>query len=469
MTVNAPLEQKLELLAAQHRRKWICNRPDCDGLEHDGWEWRHARTAQRMPDGDWWAWYLRGGRGSGKTRSGAEAFGDLILTSPPLESGESSEWAIVAPTFADARDVCMEGPSGLLRALGSAAGNWNRSIGELYVQNGAKVFIDGADDGALRIQGKNLRGVWGDEVGLWRQWDVAWNESIVNAVRKSPAKRILTGTPKTGHGLVRALLSDPSVVVSHMSMLDNRANLHDQAVQALLSRYEGTRRGRQELYGEFVEEVMGALWTYDLLERTRHTEAVPDLARVVVGVDPSGASDEDTGADWIGIIAAGYSTVTGHGYVLKDCSVNAGPHTWASAAVNLYHELQADMIVAERNFGGEMVRHTLNTIDPGVPVKLVTSSRGKVVRAQPVASLYEQGKVHHAGVFPELEEQMCQWVPDDPRAKSPDRMDAVVFALTELMVGRHVTEQHDYRGNYEEPEYRRGELVLRGERYIDKT
>ncbi len=433
--------------------------------------WRHSRTAQRPPKGWSRTFYLVGGRGSGKTRAGAEIFADLILSSPPLESGEDSEWAIVAPTYADARDVCMEGPSGLLKALGSAAGNWNRSMGELYVRNGAKVFIDGADDGAYRIQGKNLRGNWSDEIGLWRNWQTAWNESLAFAIRLEPGLIVATGTPKTGHGLVRELLGDPAVVVTRMRMLDNAPNLHEATVQMLTDKWAGTRRGRQELEGEFIEDVAGALWTPETIERHR-IHAVPvevKMSRCVVGVDPSGASDEDTGADSIGIIAAGWSITTGHGYVLSDKTVNAGPHAWASEAVALYHQTNADLIVAEKNFGGEMVRYTIHTIDDTVPVKLVSASRGKAVRADPVSALYEQGKIHHVGVFPELEEQLTTWVPDDPRQASPDRLDALVWCFTELMVkGGGQAKSVSYTGGGSPPVRVRGDLRQVGEKYVDR-
>ncbi len=423
-----------------------------------------ARDAQLQPEGDWRVWYLRGGRGSGKTRTGAETLADWILAHDP------GEWAVIAPTFGDARDVCVEGPSGLLSSLGPAVENWNRSIGELYVENGAKVYIDGADDGALRIQGKNLRGAWCDEVGLWRNWETAWDESLAFAVRLEPGKVVATGTPKTGHPLVRALLADADVAKTHMRMLDNAANLHPAAVEYLLAKYKGTRRGRQELDGEFLEEVLGALWQAVVIDRNR-VKAAPKLDRIVVGVDPSGAADEDTGANEIGIVAAGFSTQEQHGYVVADRSLRAGPHEWASAVVRCYHDLEADLIVAERNFGGEMVRHTIQSVDRNVPVKLVTSSRGKAIRAEPVAALYEQDRVHHVGTWPELEEQMCHWVPPRPGERtvdSPDRMDALVFALTELMVSPGGGSQYPSYDEGREPVVRRGDLVLRGERYVDK-
>ncbi len=366
----------------------------------------------------------------------------------------------------------MEGPSGLIRGLGGRDSplieNWNRSIGELFLANGAKVYIDGADDGALRIQGKNLRGAWCDEVGLWRRWDTAWNESLAFALRIDPALIVATGTPKTGHKLVRLLLADDAVVITHMRTLDNAANLHPAAVADLMRRYSGTRLGRQELEGEFIEEVLGALWRYELIEQARVEEAPRDLTRVVVGVDPSGAADEDSGANEIGIVAAGHSAHEQHGYVLGDYSLRCGPQEWATAAVRAYHVHKADAIVAERNFGGEMVRYTIRTVDPNVNVRLVTASRGKAVRAEPVAALYEQGRVHHVGTLPELEEQMCHWVPTDPTADSPDRMDALVWAFTDLMVSPAGGRQYASMPTDGPTVIRKGDLTLVGDHHRDR-
>lgn len=244
--------------------------------------WRlQARPEQLEPPGDWRTWYLRGGRGAGKTRTGSETFAGWISDNPPDEEN-GNEWAIVAPTFGDGKSVCVEGKtSGLIRALGGiGAGvtNWNRSEGVIYCANGSIVYVDGADDGAYRIQGKNLRGLWADEVGLWRDWDTAWNQSIRFAVRKSPGRIIATGTPKMAHPLIAHLLSSPNVTTSVMKTTDNAANLDALALADLLEEYGGTTLGRQELDGEFIEALEGAilkrsdwLWyppeQYDLLQR----------------------------------------------------------------------------------------------------------------------------------------------------------------------------------------------------------
>lgn len=383
------------------------------------------------------------------------------------------DWAVIAPTFADARDTCMEGPSGLLRALSGMYDRktWNRSMGVLTLPWGARIYCDGADDGALRIQGKNLRGAWCDEVGLWKDWQTAWNESLTPAIRLEPARIVATGTPKQAHPLVRLLLKDPRCAVTHMRTIDNIENLHPAAVQALYDRYEGTRLGRQELEGEYLDEPLGALWTLALIDSLRASVA-PELNRIVVGVDPSGSPDEDTGSSECGILVAGHSSYLQQGYVLADASLHASPDQWGRQVVNAYYGSftggqRADVVVAERNFGGEMVRTVIHAIDANVPVKLVTASRGKTIRAEPVSAKYEQRKVFHIGEFSLLEEQMCTYIPGDLTQPSPDRMDALVWALTELMISGGVAENVPYVGEYEEPVYRRGDLTLIGERYLD--
>jgi len=434
-----------------------------ESAELDRWE-LYARDEQLEPAGDWRVWYLRGGRGSGKKRTGSETLADWIARYPP------GDWAIMAPTYGDARDVCVEGRSGLIAALGSRVENWNRSIGELFVAGGSRVFIDGADDGGLRIQGRNLRGAWCDEIGLWARPMRAWAESLSFAVRLAPARIVATGTPKHGNVLVKKLLQDDAVVVTAMRMIDNAANLDPAAVADLIERYSGTRLGRQELEGEFLEDVPGALWTPEIIDSARHPVGaeLPPMTRVVVAVDPSGSKDEDAGTSETGIVVAAVSRVTGHGYVLADMSMHGSPDEWGRQVSAAFDLFEADLVVAEKNFGGEMVRTVLQTVRRNLPIRLVTASRGKTVRAEPVAALYEQGRVHHVGVFDRLERQMTEWV-DGAGMDSPDRLDALVWAFTELMVrASGEMRQVPYRQGASEPVVRRGELVFHGSRYVDK-
>lgn len=393
--------------------------------------WRVRARSEQLPPESWRTWYVRGGRGSGKTWTGSNVLAEMAQQTP-------GEYGVVAPTYSDMRDKCVEGPSGLLRAFGTNSVEvrrgsarlveaWNRSLGELRLRNGSVIHGDGADDGAPTIQGYNLRGLWADEVGLWKSWEKAWQESITFAVRLSPARIIATGTPKRGHPLVRRLMADAAVHKTLLRTADNAANLDPVLLGELLEMYGGTTLGRQELEGEVLTDVPGALWRRELIEATRRVEH-PDLVRVVVAIDPSATSSESS--DEAGIVVAGIDAA-GAGWVLADYSMRGAPIEWAQRAVAAYHAHRADRIVAETNNGGEMVEQVIRTIDARVSYRAVTASRGKATRAEPISALYEQGKVRHAGAFELLEDQMCQWVPGD---RSPDRMDALVWALTDLMV-----------------------------------
>jgi phage terminase large subunit-like protein len=400
------------------------------------WSLLQARHDQRAPEGLWRTWYLSGGRGSGKTRSGAGTLADWIVSDP-----EPGEWGIVAPTIQDARDTCMEGPSGLLAALGTSRVEiadrksvlcraYNRNTGELIMRSGHIVRFASADDGALRIQGKNLKGLWADEIGLWDRWETAWDESIRYAVRMGRSQIIATGTPKIARKarvLVKRLLEDPDVPVSRLRTVDNLANLSAAFRRDVIDKAVGTRLERQELEGELLEDVEGALWTFTLIDAGRITwDAVPDMARIVIGFDPAVTSGE--GSDETGIVVVGEANR--EGYVLADYSLKANPDVCMRKAVEAYREHKADCIVIEANNGGDYLPSLLHTIDPNVPVRKVNATRGKELRAQPSASLYEQHRIHHVGAWPDLEQQMCSWVPGDKT--SPDRLDALVWGLTEL-------------------------------------
>lgn len=690
-----PIEARLKYLATQRAASWQLQ----------------ANPGQRPPLGPERVWYAQGGRGSGKTRSGAERLGELVLTHP------AGDWAAIGPTFGDARDTLVEHrKSGLLKVLGAAVVKWNRSIGELKLANGGWIFCDGADDGALRIQGKGLRGAWCvagdqrvrlrrgevpirdvrvgdeawtrrgwrrvaahtltrrgapllavetadgqrlrltaehpvwverrgwvaagalkigdklrvwksspdpllgsngaasagiatarattrieqassctpspgrggtgdgfptatystiataiarimrrgtssrcrgrrtwpstlasltpprlrprsaaprrrhgpsesrasefaptaarsfarranaldsaslrvgasspvsniapsgradvfdltvegehefvaegilvkncDEIGLWRKIS-AWNESLIFAVREAPALIIATGTPKGNKGIVKLLRSEPEgrVAFTFPNLEDNRENLEPKIVEEWERLYAGTRLARQELRGEVLEDVPGALWRWNMIEETRLDDPLAEIRgvqgnRCVVAIDPAiTATDEsdETGilvaqtlpktSDLVARLAAehpGSRPDVDHVAVLDDRSGTYTPEQWAAYAIGAYHDLKADRIVAEANQGGEMVRSVIHSIDPNVPVSLVWASKGKQPRAEPVAALYEQGRVHHLGAFAELETEQTTWVPGE---SSPNRMDALVWAIFDLMLRdpRHTT------------------------------
>ena len=402
-----------------------------------------ARPEQLAPaEGQWnHIFYLRGARASGKTWAGSNLLADLIKESPP------GEWAVLAPWYADARDVCMESStSGLITALGGTvyggklvtAGplirSWNRALGHLYLKNGSTVFCDGANDGALNIQGKNLRGAWCDEIGRWKKWQIAWSESVLYAVRIAPARIIATGTPKANmpaRTLIKQLLEDETVGKSHLKIEDNESNLSPNALAALY-KLRGTRLARQELGGELLEDVDNALWSYDLLESVRVEEPPTTLLRVVIAVDPAGSSEE--GSDETGIIVMALGD-DNKGYVLADLSGRYSPSQWAQRVVNAYYDYGADLVIGEVNNGWDMVLHTIQTVDLRVPFKKVVATRGKALRAEPVAAAYEQRNVYHVGdalAFEALESQMTHCVIGGVSLEHDDRLDALVYAATEL-------------------------------------
>lgn len=387
---------------------------------------RSLRPDQATPPGDWRTWLALAGRGWGKTLAGASDFAAYGRANP------GARLAIVARTFADARDTCVEGDSGLLSCLAPyEVLAWNRSLGELLLMNGTRYKLFSADE-PERLRGPQFHRAWSDEVASWgknaeeRQWPPAWDMLQMCLRLGNDPRNVVTTTPRPTR-LIRHLVSDQHTHVTRGRTLDNAANLAPQFIDQILKRYEGTRLGRQELDAEILDDVPGALWTWAMLEDRRQA---PDLRRVVVAIDPAATSGE--GSDETGIVVAGVG-VDGRGYVLADRSCRLSPDGWARRAIQAYDDHAADLVLAEVNNGGEMVEHTIKTVRVQAPYKTIHASRGKAIRAQPVAALYEQGRVSHVEVFPELEEQLTTWTPES--GSSPDRLDALVWALTELLVG----------------------------------
>jgi phage terminase large subunit-like protein len=383
------------------------------------WEF-WARPNQLAPPGAWQNWLLCAGRGFGKTRSGAEWIRSEAV------SGGRRRLALVAPTAADGRDVMVEGESGILaisppheRPL------YEPSKRRLTWPNGALATVYSADE-PERLRGPQHDGAWCDELASWRFVEDAWANLQFGLRLGEGPRSVITTTPKPIR-IIRELLEAATTVVTRGSTYENRGNLADSFIDAVRSRYEGTRLGRQELYAEILEDAEGALWKRAELEEHRVRKA-PELKRIVVACDPAATSGEE--ANETGIVVAGVSR-EGHGYILDDRTTRASPLKWAEAAVTAYHMFKADRLIAETNQGGEMVRSTIATVDAKVAYKGIHATRGKQTRAEPVAALYEQGKVHHVGAFADLEDQLCQWTPG---SASPDRLDALVWALTELML-----------------------------------
>jgi phage terminase large subunit-like protein len=362
------------------------------------------------------------GRGAGKTRTAAEWLAWKAI------SNENTRWAIVAPTHADARDTCVEGESGILNILKEfgVLKDYNRSISEIFLTNRSRIKLFSGEE-PDRLRGPQFHGGWFDELAAFKRPD-AWDQYQFGARLGQHPQTIVTTTPRPTK-LIKDLVDRKGVHVVRGSTFDNAKNLAPSALAELKLRYENTRLGRQELYGEILDTVEGALWTREMIERARVTD-IPPLIRIVVAIDP--AVTNNATSDETGIVAAGI-TSDNHYYVLSDKSLKASPDAWARQAVNLYHDLGADKIIAETNNGGDMVTLLIKQVDHSAPVKKVTATRGKQLRAEPISSLYEQGRVHHHGYFAELETQMCEWTPVS--SESPDRLDALVWAITELNSG----------------------------------
>ena len=396
-------------------------------LEYEWPFW--ARADQLPPAGDWRTWLLLGGRGSGKTCSAAE------WVRAEIESGRRAQLGVVGPTSDAVRRIQVEGPSGLL----SVCPPWARPSYEpstrRIVWGGAVVHLLSAEE-PDRIRGLNIGGFWGDEVCSWANaaetWDMVQMALRVPGANGEAPRGVLSTTPKM-MPLLKSIIAAPSTVITRARTSDNAANLDASTIAYLEDKYGGTRLGRQELDAELLQDVDGALWSRDMLDDSRRAAAPRDMRRVVVGVDPAGGTGR--GSTETGIIVAGVGREDGHFYVVSDVSGRYTPQQWAKRACDACTLHLADRIVAERNYGGQMVEATIRSVAPRAPITLVNASRGKSIRAEPVVALYEQGKVHHVGNFPALEDQLTGWNPagNDP---SPDRLDALVWALTELMGNR---------------------------------
>jgi len=392
------------------------------------WEYKEARPNQLPPTEDWKIWLIQSGRGWGKTRTGAE-----WLLYEALKY-DATRWAIVAPTFSDARDTCAEGDSGIV-AIAQRYGvlkTWNRSLGEIRLTNGSRIKLFGAEE-PNRLRGPQFHGAWCDELSSWRYADT-WDQLQfgLRLGRESGIKprTVVTTTPKPTR-LFRSLLTRDDVHVTRGSTRDNEANLSEDFVREIVNKYGNTRLGRQEIDGELLEDTPGALWSYEMIERSR-IEVAPDMQRIVVAVDPAATSTEQ--ADETGIVVVGLG-VDGRGYVLADRTCKLSPNGWARRVVETYDEFNADRVVGETNQGGEMIESLIRQVRPTIPYRGVVARIGKRLRAEPISSLYEQSRVSHVGTFLELETQMTSWVEKESDF-SPDRLDALVHALTELNIGR---------------------------------
>lgn len=384
---------------------------------------------QIPPDGDWRVWLLEGGRGSGKT-DGAAKYLDDHCTGPacmPRYPGGHRP-AIIAPTLGDALEACVNGPSGL--KAHNPGVRLVQGVGGTHVRwpNGVEGKLFGAftpEDVERLRAGGNRCIVWAEELAAWVRLGECWDQMRLGLRLGSRPHVVASSTPKPRKRYLE-IRADDRTARTGASTADN-PHLSEEVRADYFATYGGTRLGRQELLAEILTDVPGALWTWAMLDNRK---TAPDLTRVVVAVDPAVTSGEES--DETGIVVAGLG-VDGRGYVLADRSCRLSPDGWARRAVQAFDDYEAGLVVAEVNNGGDLVEQTIRTVRRTIPYRKVHASRGKQVRAQPVAALYEQGRVSHVEAFPELEEQLTTWTPES--GESPDRLDALVWALTELMLG----------------------------------
>ncbi len=394
-----------------------------------------ARPNQLAPEGDWSTWLILAGRGFGKTRCGAETIRQWVCGTTPLSGGSCSRIALVAETAADARDVMVEGESGIMAVHPpDFRPTYQPSLRRLTWPNGAIATLYNATE-PDQLRGPQHDGAWCDELAKWQYCQESWDQLQFGLRLGDHPKTIVTTTPRP-LPLIRRLVADPKVVVTRGATWDNAGNMPESFIKEIEDKYGGTRLGRQELEGEILDDIPGALWTRASIDDHRLREVPEDLERVLVAVDPATSSEE--GSDETGIVVVAYGRDAdgyGRGYVLYDGSLRGSPEEWAKEAVRLYRKFDADKIVAEKNQGGEMVGSVIKSVDRSVPITLVHASRGKHVRAEPISALYEQGRIHHCGRFDKLEDQMCLFSIDNLRSNnfgSPDRVDALVWGMTEI-------------------------------------
>src|ERR1017187_9711354 len=389
--------------------------PLLDNLAASRYLWTDelSRPEQVPDEGDWSVWLYLAGRGAGKTRAASEWVAWQAIATP------KSRGAVIAATFSDVRDTCAEGESGLVAILRryGVLESYNRSIGEIRLANGSRIKLFSAAE-PDRLRGPQFHGAWCDELASWEYPDT-WDQLTFGLRLGTHPRTIVTTTPRPVKVITNLLnRTDDSVHVVRGSTFDNAKNLAPSALAQLRARYEGTRLGRQELYAELLLDTPGALWTQEMLDKRRIKE-LPELVRIILAVDPAVTSGEDSDETGIVVVAKG---ADGRGYLLADRSCRDTPSGWAHRAVAAFEEFKCDRVVAEKNQGGDMVELTLRSVMPNISYKGIVAKHGKRLRAEPIAALYEQGRISHCGVFEQLEDQLVSWVPDS--GFSPDRLDA---------------------------------------------
>jgi phage terminase large subunit-like protein len=407
---------------------------DCWGGDWGYFAHDYQRPPPRADAQDaWTTWLLLGGRGAGKTRAGAEWVRSIARGAPPFAERAHRRIALIGETAHDVREVMVEGVSGLMQIHPRAERpTWSPSRKRLEWSNGAVAQAFSADD-PESLRGPQFEAAWLDELGKWRHAQAAFDMLQFGLRLGVNPRQVITTTPRPTP-LIKRLIADPRTAVTRAATRANAFNLAPAFLENVVARYAGTRLGRQELDGEIIEDRPDALWSRALIETCR-VPAAPSLARIVVAVDPPATSGKRAAA--CGLVAAGRAE-DGALYVIADeTAAGLSPAGWAARAVALWRRLDADALVVEVNQGGEMARAVIREVDASVPVTAVRAQRGKWLRAEPVAALYEQGRVKHAGVFPALEDEMCEFGLDGlSSGRSPDRLDALVWALASLAFAR---------------------------------
>ena len=388
-----------------------------------------ARDKQIAPSAEYYIWLILAGRGWGKTRTGAQDIALFALRNP------NSNCAVVAPTHGDLRRVCFGGPSGLLSIIPkncfsqSSLKGYASSTSEIRLHNGSKISGFAAME-PDRLRGPQFHRAWCDELAAWR-YPETFDQLMFGLRLGDRPQCVITTTPKPTK-IIKSLMDRKDCFVTRGNTFETEDNLAESALAMLKDRYEGTTLGRQELYAEIVENVEGALWSSALIDETRISgEEERELTQIIVAIDPAVTANENS--DETGIIVVGRD-VNNAFYVLEDLSGRYSADKWGRIAVNAFYDWEADRIVAEVNNGGDLVERLLRSIDTNIPYRSVHATRGKIVRAEPISALYEQRKVHHVGSFPELETQMCTYTGE--KGASPDRLDALVWGLSELSRSR---------------------------------
>ena len=389
-----------------------------------------ARTKQLQPKEQHYIWLILAGRGWGKTRTGAQDMALYALRNPNTIS------AVVAPTHGDLRRVCFGGPSGLMTIIPQECFStekdrkgYSQSTSEIRLFNGSKIIGYAASE-PERLRGPQFHRAWADELAAWRYLE-AFDQLMFGLRLGENPQCVITTTPKPTK-IIKDLMLRKDVQVTSGNTFENADNLADTALTMLKERYEGTTLGRQELYAEIIEDLEGALWNAKMIDETRLSEDVErDLQQIIVAIDPAVTANENS--DETGIVVVGKDSV-GRYYVLEDISGRYTPDQWGRKAINCFYDWSADRIVAEVNNGGDLVERLLRSIDGNIPYRSVRATRGKLTRAEPISALYEQKRVHHVGYFSELESQMCSYTGET--RPSPDRLDALVWGLTELSRSR---------------------------------